>query len=32
MNSYLDFVEKLNLSSQIRDLVMFRNAKNLFRI
>ena len=32
MSSYLDFVEKLNLSSQIRDLVMFRNAKNLFRI
>jgi uncharacterized protein len=32
MSSYLDFVEKLKLSSQIRDLVMFRNARNLFRI
>jgi hypothetical protein len=32
MSSYLNFVEKLKLSSQIRDLVMFRNAKNLFRI
>jgi uncharacterized protein len=32
MSSYLNFVEKLKLNSQIRDLVMFRNAKNLFRI
>jgi predicted TIM-barrel fold metal-dependent hydrolase len=32
MSSYLNFVQNLRLSSHIRDLVMFRNAKNLFRI
>ena len=32
MNSYLNFIQKLDLSSQVRDLIMFRNAKNLFRI
>jgi predicted TIM-barrel fold metal-dependent hydrolase len=32
MSSYLNFVQNLELSSKIRELVMFRNAKNLFRI
>jgi hypothetical protein len=32
MSSYINFVQNLELSSKIRELVMFRNAKNLFRI
>ena len=32
MNSYLNFVSRLNLSQQSRELLMFRNAKNLFKI
>lgn len=32
MSSYLNFVQNLELSSKLRELVMFRNAKNLFRI
>ena len=32
MSSYINFVQNLELSCQIRDLIMYRNAKNLFKI
>lgn len=32
MDSYLNFVAKLNIKQEFRDLFMYKNAKNLFKI
>ncbi len=32
MDSYLDFVAKLKIKKEFRDLLMYKNAKDLFKI
>ena len=32
MQSYLDFINKLDLNKQSHDLLLFKNAQNLFRL
>jgi hypothetical protein len=32
MDSYLNFVAKLNIKKEYRDLLMYKTAKNLFKI
>jgi predicted TIM-barrel fold metal-dependent hydrolase len=32
MNSYINFVEKLELNQESRELLMFKNAKSIFRL
>jgi uncharacterized protein len=32
MESYIKFVDKLKLNKQTRDLLLFKNSRNVFRL